>query len=220
MASNTAARSARDERQWFIVGRFEEFEGEGRANLLRMVGIAVFYAVELVNYHGLNLGFLPMPKVVERPFHLAVTLLVLAWATLCLSVLLCRRNGFFPSWLKYLSTGCDLLLLTSVLTLADGPRSPLTVVYLLIIATAGLRFSLPLVWFATAGAVACYLFLLGLARWGKLPEGWPTSNMELPRHAQVIFLLALVLCGVILGQVIRRVRSVAELYTQRQGGAS
>jgi hypothetical protein len=220
MAASAADRTAHDERQWFIVGRFEEFEGEGRANLLRMAGIAAFYAVELVNYHGLNLGFLEMPRVVERPFHLAVTLLTLVWATLCLGVLLCRRNGVFPSWLKFLSTGCDLVLLTSVLVLADGPRAPLAVVYLLIIATAGLRFSLPLVWFATGGAVACYLFLLGFARWGKLPEGWPPSDMHLPRYAQVTFLLALVLCGVVMGQVVRRVRALAETYLRRRGGAA
>ena len=34
------------ERQWFIVSRWQEFKGEGRANLLRLIGIAVFYAVE------------------------------------------------------------------------------------------------------------------------------------------------------------------------------
>jgi hypothetical protein len=31
------------ERRWFIASRWEEYEGEGRANLLRMIGIAAFY---------------------------------------------------------------------------------------------------------------------------------------------------------------------------------
>jgi len=214
MASNVVAQQSPAEREWFIVGRWEEFEGEGRANLLRIIGITVFYAVELVNYHGLNLGFLQMPSVVDRLFHLAVTMLTVAWAMLCLGVLVCRRQGIFPFWLKFISTGCDLLLLTTILTLADGPRSPLVVVYFLVIVLACLRFSLRLIWFATAGAVAGYLFLLGFARWGSIP-GWEKSDMTVPRYSQIIFVLALVLTGVLLGQVIRRVRGLAELYARR-----
>lgn len=211
MSSSTA------DRQWFIVGRFEEFEGEGRANLLRLVGIAAFYSVELINYHGL----IDEPRA-GQTFHFAVSLLTLAWAALGLVILLCRRNGIFPTWLKYASTGADLVLLTSVLVLGEGPRASLAVVYLLIIATAGLRFSLPLVWFATGGALVGYLFLLGFARWGKMPEGWPTTTAEMQvlPYAQITFLLALGLCGVVVGQIVRRVRAMAELYTNRRGGAA
>jgi hypothetical protein len=36
-----------------------------------------------------------------------------------------------------------------------------------------------------------------------------------PRYYEVIFVLALVLTGVVLGQVIRRVRALAEVYAQR-----
>jgi hypothetical protein len=191
MATDTAA-----DRDWFIAGRWEEFEGEGRVNLLRLVGLTAFYAVELANYHGLDLGFFRMPAVVQRPFHLAMTFLVLGWAMLCLAVYFCRRNGVFPAYLKF-------------------------VVYFLLIAAAGLRFSLPLVWFASGGAVACYLFLLGFARWGEVP-GWEKSDQTVPRHAQVIFVLALALAGVVVGQVVRRVRHLAEHFADRRaarGGA-
>jgi hypothetical protein len=214
MASNVVVTQSRAEREWFVVGRWEEFEGEGRANLLRLIGVTAFYAIELVNYHGLDLGFVQMPPVVDRVFHLAVTMLTVAWALLCLGVLLCRRQGVFPFWLKFISTGCDLLLLTTVLALANGPRSPLVVVYFLVIALACMRFSLHLIWFATAGAVAGYLFLLGFARWGSIP-GWEKSDMTIPRYYQVIFVLTLVLTGVLLGQVIRRARGLAEFYASR-----
>jgi hypothetical protein len=221
MASNSAdppatrsANAGNVERDWFIVGRWEEFEGEGRANLLRLIALVAFYAVELANYYGLNLGFLQIPQVVERRFHLAVTFLTLAWAMLCLGVLLCRKQRIFPYWLKYISTGCDVVLLTSILTLADGPKSPLIVAYFLVIAAASLRFSLPLIWFATGGAIGGYLFLLGFARWGWLP-GWEKPDMIVPRYFQIIFVLALMLTGVVLGQVIRRVRGLAEHYARR-----
>ena len=222
MAGNTAEPQTHADREWFIVGRLAEFEGEGRANLLRLIGIAVFYTVELINYYGVDLSFVQLEPVVDRPFHLAMTMLTLAWTMLCVSVLLCRRQRIFPQWLKYISTGCDIVLLTSILMLADGPRSPLVVLYLLVIGLASLRFSLPLIWFATAGSVAGYLFLLGFARWGTVP-GWEKPNQIVPRYYQIIFVLALVLTGVVLGQVIRRVRHLAEGYAARleekRGGA-
>jgi hypothetical protein len=207
MASTVEGKRSPADREWFIVGRWEEYEGEGRANLLRLVGVTVFYAVELYNYHQ-------DPPVVSRAFHLAATVLTLAWGLVCLGVLLCRRQGVFPFWLKFISTGCDLVLLTTVLTLGDGPRSPLVAVYFLVIALAGLRFSLRLIWFATAGAVAGYVFLLGFALWGSIP-GWARSDTTVPRSTQIITVLALVLAGVVLGQVIRRVRGLAELYARR-----
>lgn len=222
MATNLAAQETATDRDWSIVSHWEEFEGEGRANLLRIVGLALFYAVELVNYHGLNLGVLQMPRFVDRAFHLAITLLVVAWAMLAFSVLYCRRQGILPVWLKFVSTGGDLLLLTTILALADGPKSPLVVGYFLVIALASLRFSLPLIWFATAGAIAGYLFLLGFARWGAIP-GWEKPEMNIPRYHQIIVLLALVLTGIVLGQVIRRVRRLADEYSRRikesRGGA-
>jgi hypothetical protein len=217
MASTTTEPRPAVDRSWFITSRWQEYEGEGRANLLRLIGLIVFYAVELVNYHGLDLGFVHMPKVVGRPFHLAVTFLTLGWSMLCLGVLCARLQGVFPRWLKYLSTGTDVLLLTTILALGDGPRSALVVAYFLIVALAALRFSLPLIWFATAASAAGYLFLLGFARWGSIP-GWERGDQTVPRHQQVIFLAALVLTGVILGQVIRRVRHLAAEYARRLEG--
>src|SRR5207248_1223359 len=91
---------------WAALSRQEEVEGERRANLLRIAGILAFYTVELVNYHGLNLGFIEMPQVTDRPFHLAVTLLAVVWCVVCLAVLYCRTHGIVLAALKFLSTGC------------------------------------------------------------------------------------------------------------------
>lgn len=213
----TSARSGA-ERTWHILGRWEEYEGEGRANLLRVIGVAAFYAIELVNYYGFRLGVLEIPPVVDRPFHLAVTMLVVVWTMVCLGVLLCRRQGFFPSSLKYISTGCDLVLLTIVLGLADGPRSPLLIGYFLIIMLACLRLQLPLLWFATGGAIAGYVALLGYARW------FAERDVRVPRYHQLMMVLGLALTGIILGQILRRVRRLAEAYAQRrqdgEGGAA
>jgi len=210
MATGLETTLGTPDRQWFIVGRWQEYEGEARANLLRIIGIAAFYIVELVNYHGLRLGFLEMPKVdeVNQSFHQAVTALAVAWTMVGLGILLCLRGHIFPAQLKFVSTGCDIVLLTAILTVADGPKSPLVVGYLLLIALSTLRFNLSLVWFATGGSMAGYLFLLGHARWFR-------DETRVPRYHQLMFVLALVLTGVVLGQVIRRVRWMAQDYADR-----
>ena len=150
MPADTEVPATGDDRQWFIVGRWQEYEGEGRANLLRIAGIAAFYGIELANY---------WTGVVDRPFHQAVTALALAWALIALGVLFCLGQHIFPASLKFLSTAADVVLLTAILVLADGPKSPLVVAYFLLIVLATLRLSLRLVWFATLGSMLGYLFL-------------------------------------------------------------
>ncbi len=196
------AASAAPDRQWYIVSRWQEYDGEMRANLLRVAGIACFYAAELLIYYWLG--------AVERPFHLAVTALAVAWTMTALGVHYCLRVGIFPRWLKFVSTGCDVLFLTCALTLGSGAASPLLVGYFVLIMLSGLRFSLVLVWFASGACLAGYVFLLGYTKWFL---GQPERNPA--RHYQVLFVLGLVFCGVVLGQIIRRVRSLAEDYARR-----
>ena len=204
------------ERQWFIAGRWQEYEGEARANLLRVLAVATFYAIHLISYHGLRLGVLEVPRAedVNRSFHLAVTALAAVWTLTALAVALCLRQHFFPAGMKFASTAMDLVLLTWILLLGDGPRSSLIVGYFLVIGLAGLRFNLPLVWFATAGAAGGYLFLLGYARW------FTDRDLRMPRYQQLIVLLALVWSGILLGQLLRRVRSLAEDYSRRLSGGA
>lgn len=201
------------DRHWFIVGRWQEYEGEATANLLRTIGIGAFYTIELLNHHGLRLGWLELPKVegVDERFHQAVTALAVAWVMTSLGVFFSLRRQMFPAVLKYLSTAADIVYLTAILMLADGPRSAMVVGYFLVVALAGLRFSLSLVWFATGGSICGYLFLLGYGRWFAAPE----RNLSIERYQELIFLLALALSGIVLGQIVRRVRRIAEAYARR-----
>ena len=185
-------------RQWHIVSRWQEYEGEARANLLRIAGIGCFYAVELLDYHGLRIGSFEFKPIVDRTFHQLVTAVALAWALTGLVVLLLQKNRIFPAALKYCTTAADLGFLTWVLVLAAGPGSPLVVGYFLIIVLAALRFNLWLVRFTAAGAVAGYLFVLGVGKWFARPP------QTVPRHQQLIVIIALALTGVVLGQIVRR----------------
>jgi hypothetical protein len=220
MVMETSKRppDAHADRQWFIVGRWQEYEGEARANLLRIAAIGAFYLIELLNYHGLHSGFFEMPKQVDGAFHKIVTGLALGWVVVALAIHLALTQRFFPFVLKYLSTAFDLLFLTAILAISSGPKSPLLVGYFLIIVLATLRFSLPLIRFATLGAMLGYLVLLGYAKW------YSGREITVPRYHEFFFLLALGSCGVILGQVIRRVREMAKDYAERlqppKGGAA
>lgn len=207
-------QSAND-RQWFIVSRWQQYEGEARANLLRIVGIGAFYIIEMIN-HGGRIGGLELPQVSDDRFHAEVTALAVAWTMVALATLVCLRRQFFPAAMKFVTTACDLVLLTAVLTVANGPRSPLVVAYFLIIALAALRLSLPLIWLATLGAMAGYLFLLGFVDYYVAAD--LSAMMSVPRYFQLIVLVALALEGVILGQLIRRVRTMAEDFARRVGG--
>jgi hypothetical protein len=204
------ASSALGERQWFIVGRWQEYGGEARANVLRIAAIGTFYAIELVNCYGLEWGPWQIPAGVDMEFHRQVTWLAVAWTMVALGALLFLRWQVFPAALKYVTTGADLVLLTTMLMVADGPRSPLLVAYFLIIAAAVLRFRISLVWFATLGSIIGYLCLSGYARWFA-----GDRDLTVPRYQQLIFIAALVLAGIILGQVVRQVRGLAEDFAAR-----
>lgn len=207
------------DRQWYIVGRWQEFEGEGRTNLLRMIAIGAFYLVQLVNFHGVHHGAEPL-----APYHRQVTLVCAAWTLLALAILLCLQWRMFPAALKYCSTGCDMLLLTTLAaarhakdaTEGVGPSSPLLLVYFLIIALAALRFSLGLVWFSTLGGMLGYLTLVAVFDRGK----WFDADHTVPPVTQLVTLLSLALTGLFVGQVVRRVKGIAQEYAQRLAEAS
>jgi len=206
------------DRQWTVVGRWQEYAGEVRANLLRIAGIGGFYFIELLNYYGLHLGPLDLPASVDLGFHRTMTAIVVAWTMMSLATLLCLQLRIFPAWLKYATTLGDAILLTTTLMIADGPRSPLTVGYFLIIVLAGLRFQLPLVWCATIASMLGYLWVAWLAGMpGTVMEG---RELSVPGYYQLIMLLALLLTGVVLGQIIRRVRAMAEDLLKRVAAQS
>jgi hypothetical protein len=66
VATSPRAHPEADDRRWSIVGRRQEYDGQGRTNLPRIAGIAPFTIVELVNTYGLNLGSFEMPRLRGR----------------------------------------------------------------------------------------------------------------------------------------------------------
>lgn len=205
MPENNAAQNR--DRQWFIVGRWQEFEGESRANLLRIIAVGGFYVVQLIQHHLVMSG-----KLTEEAehFHRAATWIAVAWTVMGLTILLCLRSRVFPSALKFVSTGGDLLLLTAVAAIGAKANSPLVYAFFLVIALAALRFSLPLIWFSSIGSMAAYVALVGAT-----DEKWFDVHHEVAIHVQLVTLLSLGLTGIVVGQIIRRTREMAIEFVER-----
>jgi hypothetical protein len=194
------------ERQWFIVGRWQEYEGESRANLLRTIAIGAFYIVELLRFYVFEKA-----NPGQLLFHRHATTVAVAWTMVALAILLCLRLRIFPAALKYASTACDILLLTAVAALNEpGPFSPLVMGYFVIIALSAMRFSLGLVWFSTVGSMLGYWSLVGL-----VDIKWFDADHAVRPAVQLVTLLSLALTGIVIGQVVRRVKGMAREYADR-----
>src|SRR5262245_4138320 len=100
MAAGTSTTATSD-RSWFIIQRWQAYEAESRANLLRICAIGLFYLVHLWSYFSSlgklpNFGFLQLADAgaVSRQFHIAVTWLAVAWAMFALAILIALQQQF------------------------------------------------------------------------------------------------------------------------------
>jgi hypothetical protein len=226
---STPTPASASDRNWFIAQRWQAYEAEARANLLRIIAIGAFYLVHLWSYFSAqgrlpNFGVLQLAGAgeINEQFHLLVTLMAVAWAMLALGILIALQQRMFPRWLPYFSTGCDIAMLTGIICIGSAARSPLVAGYFLILVLSGLRLSLPLIWFSTAGCAFAYLCVLGIAKWPDrfgITEllGETTADLRVPRYHQMIMLLAIVLAGVMLGQIVRRVGHLAGKLAEANG---
>lgn len=196
------------DRHWFIVSRWQEFSGEARANLLRVLAIIVFYAIQLSQRPGTVHGTSP-------EFHRQATLVAVAWSLVALAVLVCLQRRIFPALLKYVVTTFDVVLLTVLAMVAGGPSSPLIHVYYLIIALAALRVSVGLTWYTT---LACMVGFLALV--AKVDTTWFDSVHTTPVVNQLMMIACLAITGVVIGQVVRQQRSLATAYAERQAAGA
>lgn len=193
----------------FIVQRLEDYRGEARANTLRVVSIGVFYLIELANRYGLNLRVIDFPSFRDDDFHRAVTALAAAWAILALAIHLLLLARRFPPVLKYLTTALDGFLLTLVLLVAEGPRSPLVLGYALIIAMSALRLNASLARFATCVAISGYLGLIATVSLES------HRDVTVPRYVECFTLATLGLIGLAISQSMHQAwRMLAELSEQ------
>ena len=182
-----------DEQAWYVATRWQQLDGEYRANHLRIASVVAFYIIHLVQHYQ-PLGLLHSDESPDGVFHFASTLIAAGWLSMAMAVDIILRQRYFPPSMPFLTTGIDLLLLTSLLSLGGGQQSPLVLGYLLVLILSTLRFSLPLVRSATVGALFCYLFLMAMGRWPLLFGDRVIGVV--PRYAQLMTLLAITISGI------------------------
>lgn len=196
--------------RWADARRIEAWAGEVRVNLIRAVSVLVFYG-----YHLLNVYAFKDPGA-QGKYHLAATAITLAWTVAVSGLHVCLSRRWVPPGLKYVATFTDLTLVTALLIASpEGPRSPLVVLYFVVLASSPLRLSLALVQATTFGAMAAAAVMLGYhviyrVTWEVYYSADYTGRVS--RTAEVLFLLALGAAGLLAGQAVRQARRLVEGY--------
>lgn len=183
--------------RWEDARRVEAWAGEVRVNFIRASAVAAFYGHHLLRQYVLS-GTRTTPE-----YHQAVTLVTAAFVLMVLALQHALARRYFPVWLKFASSALDTFLVTLYLVAGGGPRSPLTVIYFIVLAASSLRLSLRLVWATTAFTLLGYLSAVLYTV--RFKPQW-----RIPHDEQVVFMLALAGTGLVAGQMVRQARRLIQ----------
>jgi hypothetical protein len=173
--------------------RREAWAADRRSNVIRLAAVGVFTVNEFINYHLL--------KVVDLRFHVGSLLIAGIWV-LCTGLFtILLREHIWPRAISYVIVSTDVLLLTWLLLLADGPKSPLVVLYFLVIALSGTRVDPKVCLYTGAAAAFGYGAVLEFTKRQK-PE------FLVPPYHAVIVALALLLMGMVMAHLVGRALSL------------
>ena len=192
---------------WADTSRVEAWAGELRVNLVRMIALVIFYARHLIEYW---LGGPDSPY--RGVYHARVTWIVIAWAVMAIIMHLRLSRRYYHDWTKYVAVGWDCAMVIALCAIAGGPKSSLVLLLFPIAASAALRLSLKLVYFATACAMSAYLILLGMYIWYGVgfQKYYATPELRIPRRDEAIVLLSLLVTGLFAGQTVRQMKRLAQ----------
>jgi hypothetical protein len=192
---------------WTVARGLESRAAELRINLLRLVALVTFYGFHLVKVYSVK-----DPAYLGPSYHGTVSVVALAWGVMVVVLHACLSRDWAPSWLMYAVVGLDLILATVLLTQAGDPRSPLLILYFVILASASLRLSSRLVLTTTGGAVFGYFclvyyfihFEVGSVEY----EANPTIRVS--RGFLIFIVMALAGAGLLASQGVRQSRRLTE----------
>ena len=195
-------------------------DAEQRVNLVRISAIAGFYLIHLWHVASPSLGDnaagalgFEAGQSVPASVHLSITILSLGWLMQAFAVHLMIAQRRVSNSLVTAVTLGDFSWLTAILCLSSGPAGPMVAGYFLIIMLSGVRFNLRLVRISTVAAAVSYVVLLGVTRWpfGIVKE---IGLESVPRYHQLMMLVAIILSGIIVGQIVRHAYQIGGAISQ------
>lgn len=195
------------DRQWFIVRRWQTYASELRVLLLRVISVVVLYGCQIAHHLSLT----EEGQALNLSYQRVATGVAVLLVVVSLLVLLLVMKRIMPMWLPYLTTIVDLLAIAVLVGMAGGPlATSLTGAFFLVIAMAGLRFDLRLVWLATLGSMAAYMGTVGV-----VDDTWFDADHVVPLVQQGVALACLGGTGIVVGQIVRLARPLAQQYHER-----
>jgi eukaryotic-like serine/threonine-protein kinase len=139
--------------------------------------------------------------------HVAVIAVLLFWLLISF---LCQRRleiNRWATWVRFVWSGADPVALTAILFFARAFSSPLVILYPTLIAASGYWLRVSVVATTTGLSLLGYVALLlggGRLRTEHLPLRW-----------QVLALLAMVVTGLTVGWLVKRVNALTRFYERR-----
>jgi preprotein translocase subunit Sss1 len=177
----------------FVADRLFEVNSSVVINWLRLIGVIVFTGIQFINFYQYNSV---SPKV-----HQVIIYILIFWGAISLSQFLFHSQKISHPSIKYLTTFTDTALLSMIIWSADGPRSSLIPIYIMLISVVGLYFNLRLLWFTIAINTLSYLGITYFSSYYQRP-----TAIE---HSQILVFVAITfLTGGIVGQIIRLFRKL------------
>jgi len=187
--------------------RTESWAGEIRINLIRLAALLAFYG-----HHLLNVYFFKLQDSRARYFHGSVTVLAWALGLMVLVLFVGLSRHWAPPWLKYAVVVLDTVFVSVLIAVAADPKSPLLLLYFLILASTPLRMSPRLVQAATILTILAYLCLLGYYIFVDI--GWKeysrNPSVKLGRGLEIFIVLGMASAGFFASQAVRQFRRLME----------
>ncbi|MCC6416803.1 MAG: serine/threonine protein kinase [Gemmataceae bacterium] len=212
-----SAEALADDLRRFLDGEEIEARRAGPVSLLRRWArrepalasrVMVLAACCVIIQTNFSLG-----GAVDLGLHLKVMGVFTLWgaASVAFQCLLNRKEGL--GWIPFAWSAADVGLLTSQLLLyrqaepVHGVETPFLIGFPVLVATSGLWFRVPLVWFTAA------LSLLGHA--ALLLEHARTVGAIHAPHQHVIFVVGVITVGFVVAYQVKRVRALSRYYEHR-----
>ncbi|QDU82074.1 Serine/threonine-protein kinase PrkC [Polystyrenella longa] len=174
--------------------RFKRFVRRELPLVVRLSAIGIAAAIVQLNYVLFG---------AEEELHTNVMTIFSLWAlAVCGFQWLVNRNRM-PNFTRYGWSAADVLFLTWMFSVVEGPLGPLPAAYALLIVASGLFFQLSLVGITTGLSVICYGFVL-----------WFNMEIEQNLFFGVIYEALLLIFGILTGHHVRRMNLLNQ-YFQR-----